>query len=104
MAKQKVTHEFEEMEVEIEWNGAWMIAIVDFTVVAELSYQPAQLSGPPENCYPDESECDLESLVFTSVTDEEGNPMKITGELDKELNKKLDINFVEECLWADWEN
>ena len=36
---------------------------IAYTATVRVNYQPAKLYGPPENCYPDESEVDIESLV-----------------------------------------
>ena len=36
---------------------------IAYTATVRVNYQPAQLYGPPENCYPDESEVEIESLV-----------------------------------------
>lgn len=41
---------------------------ITLTIVGTATYSPAKLYGLPEDCHPDESECD-----FESITDEEGN-------------------------------
>ena len=38
----------EDVEVEVEWEGY---------------YEPARISGPPENCYPEESEMDILEVI-----------------------------------------
>lgn len=50
--------------------------VIQWTAQVRLNYQPAQLYGPPENCYPDESEADIEALTtmpegFEDKVDEE---------------------------------
>ncbi len=36
---------------------------IGYEATVRVNYQPAQLYGPPENCYPDESEADIEALA-----------------------------------------
>lgn len=48
-------------------DGEENVAGLEFkwSAVVRIMYQPAKISGPPENCYPEESEADIESLVTT---------------------------------------
>jgi len=38
-------------------------------------YRPARVNGPPENCWPDESECEIVDAAVTSISDDDGNPV-----------------------------
>jgi hypothetical protein len=37
---------------------------IDLTIEYDAVYQPARISGPPEDCYPDESELDITDVMF----------------------------------------
>lgn len=71
---------------------------VEFEINADMTYLPARLSGPPEDCYPDESEC-----VITSIVPLE----KIDGCNDADLLDALETQVSEEKiiedLWEDFE-
>ena len=36
---------------------------IEWDAQVRISYAPAKLYGPPENCHPDESEADIEALT-----------------------------------------
>lgn len=66
------THELNNGR-EIEWEAQ-----------VRMVYRPAKLSGPPEDCYPDESEAEIEALV----TRPEGHENEIDE--DKIIEKAWD--------------
>lgn len=72
---------------------------VCFTAVAECEYQPGRTSGPPEYCYPEESELDINSVVITKVLDEDENEAVCTEEMKAELNERLNTEALEEAIW-----
>lgn len=59
---------------------------IDYTATVRVMYQPAQLYGPPEKCYPDESETDIES----SFTFPPG------------YESKLDTEEIEDKAWEEF--
>ena len=50
---------------------------IDLTIEYDAFYQPARVSGPPEDCYPEESACDITDVTFdlspdsSTVTEEQ---------------------------------
>ena len=40
------------------------IGPLDLDVTYSASYTPAKLSGPPEDCYPEDSECEVTSIAY----------------------------------------
>lgn len=41
---------------------------IDLTIEYDAVYQPAKLSGPPEDCYPDESELDITDVTVPDLS------------------------------------
>ncbi len=59
---------------------------IDYEAYVRVNYQPAKLYGPPEDCYPDESETEIES----SFTFPPG------------FEAKLDSEKIEEQAWEEF--
>ncbi len=70
---------------------------VDFRIEADITYQPARISGPPEDCYPDESTCDIEDIKVMS---------QIDGLTDDDiidaLLKQIGEDKITEDFWEDY--
>lgn len=63
-------------EVEGTWEPEDGPSVL-WTAEVECFYRPGRFSGPPENCYPDESECEILSVL----TDPPGFENQIPEEL-----------------------
>ena len=94
-----VTIEVEEYEVDLE-KGTFL---VEFSITADMTYQPAKVSGPPEDCYPDESEIDVTEVKILSVKDAEGKEISLTPKLIKQLGEAIDPSDFYYDLWEEWE-
>lgn len=70
---------------------------VDFQIDADIVYQPAFISGLPENCYPDESSCDITEIKVMSTVD----GIKDADILDA-LAKQVGDDKIIEDLWEDY--
>ena len=70
---------------------------VDFNIEADITYEPARVSGPPEDCYPDSSECEITSIKVLST---------VEGYTDKrilmELETQVDEDKIIDDLWEDY--
>lgn len=70
---------------------------IEFGIEADIVYEPARISGPPEDCYPDASECTITSIM----------PMDgVSGYDDAAILEALDEQVGEdriiEDLWEDY--
>lgn len=70
---------------------------VDFRIEADITYQPARISGPPEDCYPDESECDITDIKVLSQVDG-----LTDGDIIDALLKQVGEDKLIEDLWEDY--
>lgn len=70
---------------------------VDFQIEADITYEPAYISGPPEDCYPDSSECDITSIKVMSQID----GLKDADILDA-LMTQVGEDTILNDLWADY--
>ena len=71
---------------------------VCYTVVADCYYQPAKLGGPPENCYPEESEYDEISFKIDLIISSSGEHVNLK-ELEVKCLANLDAEQIEEKVW-----
>lgn len=74
-----------------------------YTASAELYFRPGRLSGPPEDCYPDESDMSDVKLTINSIYTADGVDPHFTPEETREVQALLDEVIIEEELWAGWE-
>jgi len=72
---------------------------VAYSAEGRCIYIPAILGGPPEDCHPDESECEIVSITALWATDNTGELIEHAPALDA-LGKLLDLADVEAALWA----
>ena len=59
---------------------------IEYTADVRVMYQPGRFSGPPEDCYPDESETDIENLVT----------------LPPGFEDKIDSEKIEDQAWEEF--
>lgn len=92
-----------ETEEACEVTVAGQDYYVECTISGTCEYSPAILGGPPENCSPEESEGNVESveilwasrLVDSATT----GPVKDPALL-KKLELAIDEDWALDCLWA----
>lgn len=78
----------------------------DFEVIVDVyyraTYQPARVSGPPEDCYPDESELSITGFDVVGVRDLLDEPNFVMPSAE-ELQDAFEHN--ERAIWvACWED
>lgn len=77
---------------------------VTINVEYYADYQPAKLSGPPEDCYPDCSSLEIEDWTVLNINDLSDN-----GDHSQPSPKELcdafqaDRERIEEACWEDFE-
>ena len=96
--KQKIEGEYTQT---VELNGQEVE--VDFTATATLEYQAAQTSGPPESCYPEESDFDLESIQITGARLVGGQKMPLAVHTMKLLREAIDEDLLAEQMWEEFD-
>jgi len=99
MSTQHVELDLDDEEIVVDGVAYYC----DFAIKATLSHTPARVSGPPEDCYPEESEIDIEEMKLNEVRDENGEALILTPPLLKQLSDALNIDRVHELLWEEWE-
>jgi hypothetical protein len=72
---------------------------VSWFAEADMIYSPGHLGGPPEDCYPDESECDITKLELGEVLDDQGFVLHEDDQRLAELLEGIDRELVEDALW-----
>lgn len=76
---------------------------VEYRATADIFYQPAKVSGPPEDCYPAEGECNITSIVILDITGEDDNKDYTKDQsLVQKCLSALDQEDIEECLWESY--
>jgi len=78
---------------------------VAYTLKGKCYYDPGRISGPPENCYPPESDADLESVTVTGIWEDGEDMLGLPGvvaAIEAELgNLPLDEYLLESYLSQD---
>ena len=82
-------------EVEIELNDR--IYACNVKATSECTYAPGRISGPPEDCYPDESEQETTFEILDCTLD--GNAIQLDAALIYELTPLLPVEWMESALW-----
>ena len=92
-----MTHLYLEDETELTVEDKNYVVL--FGVTADMIYEPAKLSGPPEDCYPDNSECNIEDVKVLGVWDEEGDSIQPSKALLAELLAEYDPEDLSDEFW-----
>jgi hypothetical protein len=75
---------------------------VSYTARGSAIYAPGRFTGPPEDCYPDESECDVKEVRVTNVSNSDNE--SVIPEKERALYDKcvaaLDEEKVADELWT----
>ena len=96
--KQTVKFEFYDLEAEVD-DMTWL---VNGFVVAELVDTPGKVSGPPEDCYPDEYECELTKITNVVISDGEREwTMEQKPKLVTQCLEKIEDELIE-LAWNEW--
>lgn len=94
MTTETVTKNF-ELELTAE-DGTTYLCEID--AHSKCYYHPGKLSGPPEDCYPAES--DQETTFEIKSCELDGNELKLTPELLSLLEPLLPTDWMEDQLWT----
>ena len=92
------------MKGRVTYEGEQEVDLVDdtyvvcFTVVADCSYQPERVSGPPEDCYPSESECDIVRCSIDLIVNSAGEPVNLDS-VTEACSEALDMEAIEDKVW-----
>ena len=81
-------------EGEAEVDGC----LVGFTATTECQYQRGRFSGPPEDCYPDDGECEITQIEITRVVDEEGKEVTDAARV-AHCRAALDEDAIADTCW-----
>ena len=93
-----------EQDVLVTWLGHPTLFNVAFTAEGEAYYQAARISGPPEQCSPEEGEAHITSITITQVLDEDGEPVQALPALRDRLRAGLNEARISDLIWeAAWE-
>ena len=97
------------MKMKVEAEGVCKIEVggveyyVEGLASGTCSYESAILGGPPEDCYPEESDVDLESIKITLARRlSDGVEIKDLKLLTK-IEKALDEDWFIERLWEEYD-
>ena len=96
----------EEMKLEISRykDCGYLGDDIEFILTVEYSYMPGKYFGPPEDCYPDETEFDVEQVIMVlgsekfdvtksmwKVFAEDGDTMDCAAEAYNEYQRERDV-------------
>lgn len=73
------------------------VYLCNVKAVSTCTYAPGHLGGPPEDCYPDESEQETTFEILDCTL--EGNEIQLNEALIYELTPLLPVEWMESALW-----
>jgi hypothetical protein len=71
---------------------------IDLTIEYDAVYQPAKVSGPPEDCYPDESSLDITDVTFDLSPDATVTEEQVIAFITQPIMEQK----LEEACWEDY--
>lgn len=87
-----------DFEVEVELGDS--IYTCNVKATSECTYAPGRISGPPEDCYPDESEQETTFEILDCALD--GDEIQLDEALIYELTPRLPVAWMETKLWGQY--
>ena len=75
---------------------------VTYCIEGKCYSDPGKLSGPPEDCYPPESEANITLLRVIEVSDETGIVTEVEDSLGKQLLAEINKLPLDEYLFESW--
>ena len=75
--------------------------LICYTITARCYYQRAKISGPPEDCYPEESDMEIEIEVI-SATDAYGYVVPLSPLFLVQVTANLNTEKDEEAIWEEF--
>jgi hypothetical protein len=86
----------------VELNGQKIK--VTFTATASMLYTVAQVSGPPERCYPEETDLNLESISITEARTVSGAKIPLAlHTMRLLLREAIDEDLLAEKMWEEFD-
>jgi len=74
------------------------VYLCNVRAISDCTYAPAKLSGPPEDCWPDESEQETTFEILDCTDGEQAITM--TTSLQESLHNALPVAWMEAQLWS----
>ena len=93
---------YDTTEIELQHTLAAGVFSVDYSATADMRYQPERISGPPEDCYPTDSECDITAVSVFCIRDVLGKERSLPDELAVLISSKLPRDRIEELCWEEF--
>jgi hypothetical protein len=76
--------------------------LVRYKLAGKCSYTPGNYGGPPEDCYPEESDSDITETEILHVIDEETGKVGADAALKTALSAELRKLPLEDYLFESW--
>lgn len=75
---------------------------VTYQIQGTCSYDPGNVGGLPENCYPPESSSEVEDVLILTVFDDETGGEVLDSELNSRLLTQLNKLPLDDYLYESW--
>ena len=75
---------------------------VSYTATCTLTFIPGRFSGPPEDCYPDDSDMGYVSLQVTEVF-ANGEAVVLSDDYKRYVQEQLDEDVIADQLWDEFD-
>ena len=94
----------EDYGVDVTYKDQEMCLALDLEISADITYEPAKLSGPPEDCNPDNSECEVTEIKILHARDEDEKELPLTQALIDACLLQIDGTDFTDELWEAWDD